>query len=202
MEKYNFDTGDIILFGTKYSNSFMFIINYLIEYFTNSSYSHCGMIVKNPLIDNKIIEGLYFLESTGFTHKKDIADNKEKFGVQLVPLIDRLQTCKESCYYRKLNCVRDTSFNNLFNKAYSMVKNKPYDLNPEDWYKAEFNIAAGNTQDTNEYFCSALVTFLLVTLEIIPKSIPWTLMRPKDLGTEQGHRINITNLEKEIKLEL
>jgi len=202
MEQFDFDTGDIILFGSKYTNSFMFILNYLIEYFTDSKYSHCGMVVKNPLIDNKIIEGLYFLESTGFTHQKDIEDHKEKFGVQLVPLMDRLLTCKETCYYRKLNCVRDTDFNNLFNKAYTMVKNQPYDLFIDDWYKAAFDIRSGNIQDTKEYFCSALVTFLLVTLEIIPKSVPWTIMRPKDLGTEIGHRININKLEKEIQFEL
>ena len=148
----DFNTGDIILFEDKTHNkSWLDYLSYLIQYFTDSKYSHVGMVVKDPLIKGKTINGLYLLESTGFDHMMDIDDHKTKFGVQIVDLHKRLKANDDVFYYRKLNKERDDRFIDLYNKAYAIVKDKPYDINPTDWCKAEFDLKKGNVQKTNTY---------------------------------------------------
>ena len=197
-----FDTGDIILFEDKSHNSWLDYLSYLIQYFTDSKYSHVGMVVKDPLIKGKTIKGLYLLESTGLDHMIDIDDHKTKFGVQIVDLHKRLQSDDDIFYYRKLNKDRDETFNDLYNKTYVIVKDKPYDINPLDWCKADFDLKKGNVQKTNTFFCSALVSFMLVSLNILPRDIDWTIMRPKDLGTENGTRLDLSMYNKEIQIKL
>ena len=197
-----FDTGDIILFQDKSHNSWLDYLSYLIQYFTDSKYSHVGMVVKDPLIKGKTIKGLYLLESTGLDHMIDIDDHKTKFGVQIVDLHKRLQNDDDIFYYRKLNKYRDETFIDLYNKTYVIVKDKPYDINPLDWCKADFDLKKGNVQKTNTFFCSALVSFMLVSLNILPRDTDWTIMRPKDLGTENGTRLNLSMYNKEIQIKL
>lgn len=196
----NFNTGDIILFQDTKRNALLDWLGYFIQYFTKSKYSHVGMVVKDPLIKGKTITGIYLLESTAFDGIKDIEDNKTKFGVQIVPLRERLEADDDVCYYRKLNQEQTPEFIDLYNKAYAIVKDKPYDINPTDWCKAEFDIKKGNVQKTNTFFCSALVSFLLTALNILPQTTDWTVMRPKDLGTEPDTRLTIPQLEKEVKI--
>tara|TARA_Y100000389_G_scaffold86856_1_gene83509 strand:- start:724 stop:1338 length:615 start_codon:yes stop_codon:yes gene_type:complete len=197
-----FDTGDIILFEDKSHNSWLDYLSYLIQYFTDSKYSHVGMVVKDPLIKGKTIKGLYLLESTGLDHMIDIDDHKTKFGVQIVDLHKRLQSDDDIFYYRKLNKDRDETFIDLYNKSYMIVKDKPYDINPLDWCKADFDLKKGNVQKTNTFFCSALVSFMLVSLNILPRDTDWTIMRPKDLGTENGNRLDLSMYNKEIQIKL
>lgn len=197
-----FDTGDLILFEDKSHNSWLDYLSYLIQYFTDSKYSHVGMVVKDPLIKGKTIKGLYLLESTGLDHMIDIDDHKTKFGVQIVDLHKRLQSDDDIFYYRKLNKDRDETFNDLYNKTYVIVKDKPYDINPLDWCKADFDLKKGNVQKTNTFFCSALVSFMLVSLNILPRDTDWTIMRPKDLGTENGTRLDLSMYNKEIQIKL
>ena len=134
--KIKFNTGDIILFQDTKRNTLLDWLGYFIQYFTKSKYSHVGMVVKDPLIKGKTITGIYLLESTAFDGIKDIEDNKTKFGVQIVPLRERLEADDDVCYYRKLNQEQTPEFINLYNKAYAIVKDKPYDINPTDWCKA------------------------------------------------------------------
>ena len=197
-----FDTGDLILFEDKSHNSWLDYLSYLIQYFTDSKYSHVGMVVKDPLIKGKTIKGLYLLESTGLDHMIDIDDHKTKFGVQIVDLHKRLQSDDDIFYYRKLNKDRDEKFIDLYNKTYVIVKDKPYDINPLDWCKADFDLKKGNVQKTNTFFCSALVSFMLVSLNILPRDTDWTIMRPKDLGTENGTRLDLSMYNKEIQIKL
>ena len=195
----DFETGDLILFGSTKSG-LAFLLETLIQYCTNSKYSHCAIVVKDPTFNHKDLKGLYLLESTGGTHIKDVEDDEVKFGVQLVPLEERLRTCQEKCYYRKLDIKRDANFNNLLNQSYSIVQNKPYDINPIDWIKAAFNLKVGRLHKDNTFFCSALVSFVYVCLGLLPKDTDWTIMRPKDLGTEWGSRLSIKQLESEKEL--
>ena len=201
-DKIEFNTGDIILLQDKQLYSILDYLGYAIQLFTWSKYSHVGMVVKDPIIHDKKREGLYFLESTAFDGIKDIDDDKTKFGVQIVPLKERLKKSESICYYRKLNVERTETFNQLYNRAYTIVKDKPYDINPTDWFKSEFDIKKGKVEKMNTFFCSALVSYLLVALTIIPQDSDWTIMRPKDLGTEMGCRLDIPILDREIKINI
>ena len=68
----DFNTGDLILFQDNNRNTWLDYLSYLIQYFTDSKYSHVGMVVKDPLIKGKTMEGLYFLESTGLDNMIDV----------------------------------------------------------------------------------------------------------------------------------
>ena len=198
----DFNTGYLILFQDNNRNTWLDYLSYLIQYFTDSKYSHVGMVVKDPLIKGKTMEGVYFLESTGLDNMIDVDDKKTKFGVQIVDLHKRLQSDDCLFYYRKLNYDRDNKFIDLYNKSYVIVKDKPYDINPIDWCKADFDLKKGNVQKTNTFFCSALASFMLVSLNLLPRDTDWTIMRPKDLGTENGTRLDLSMYDKEIDLTL
>ena len=54
------NTGDLILFQQNWW------LGNLISYFTNSEYSHCGVIIKDPDFGPEPLKGIYLLESTGW----------------------------------------------------------------------------------------------------------------------------------------
>ena len=58
------ETGDIILFSGNY------FLSYIVEYFTNSLYSHVGVVLKNPNLGDARFKGIYLLES-GFENTPD-----------------------------------------------------------------------------------------------------------------------------------
>ena len=101
----NFDTGDIILFSDK-----SFIPSLLISYFTNSKYTHIGMILKDPTYIKEDLKGLYIFESTGLSSINDAEDNKNKFGVQIRKFEDVYNNYNGAIYWRKLNVNRNELF--------------------------------------------------------------------------------------------
>ena len=76
-------TGDLILFDTKppVSNVFCYIFDKLVQIFTQSKYTHCGMILKDPTFLNLPL-GTYIWEC-GIEKTLDPQDNEKKFGVQI-----------------------------------------------------------------------------------------------------------------------
>ena len=184
------DTGDILLFVPKNLN----ILERCIQYFSDSKYTHAAMVWKDPvLLDKEQLKGFYIIESTG-KEQPDVEDNKLKFGVQLRQLNEVFRTSGCDVYWRKLNCKRDNEFYKQMNYAHSIVHGKPYDLDPIDWIDAIVDKELGNVHKTKKFYCSALCSFILVCLKILPKVTPWSVIRPKDLGTEEGSR-NIQLIE-------
>ena len=182
------ETGDILLFSPKQSKGMYWFIDKIIQYFSDSKYTHAAMIWKDPiLLDKERLSGFYILESTG-KEAKDVEDGKLKFGAQLRSLNEVFRNSGCDVYWRKLICNRDQQFFNNMDYAHSIVHNKPYDLNPIDWIDALVDKEYGNNQKTYKYYCSALCSFVLVCLGALPKDTPWSIVRPKDLGTEPGAR--------------
>jgi len=201
--KYNFQTGDIILFHhtnnfTSLSNGFMSIFGNLIEYITGSKYSHVGIIIRDPKFLNQQKKGLYILES-GWEDFPDVEDNEYKLGVELEEFDKVFNTYdKGNIYWRKLNCKRDAHFYKNLTEAHSIVHNRLYDTIPTDWIKAALKINKGDTQKKTKFWCSALVAYIYTYLGLLPKNIPWTLISPKMLSSESNELtfINCT-LDKE-----
>ena len=167
------ETGDIILFSGNY-----FISN-IIEFITNSKYSHIAVIIKNPNFFDDKMEGIYMLES-GYEDKPDSENDRIKFGVQLTKLEDVIKSYKGDIFIRKLSCIRDESFYKKIDQIHSDVHNLPYDLNIFDWIKAGLHLKIGNVQKKNTYWCSALVCFIYVN-QFFTRYITWTLISPKIL---------------------
>ena len=91
------ETGDIILFSGNY------FLSYIIEYFTNSIYSHVGVVLKNPNLGDAKFKGIYLLES-GFENTPDPENHRIKKGVQIINLEDKIKNFKGRIYVRKLHC--------------------------------------------------------------------------------------------------
>jgi len=206
MDEY--DTGDILLFSNK-----TFIPSRMIEYLSGSIYSHVGIILKDPTYIKPELKGLYILESTGLTDVLDAEDNVLKTGVQIRCLTD---VCKEydgAIFWRKLHCVRDEKFYQTISDVHAEVYNKPYDFDLIDWLEGLLNIQLTDVHRTSKFFCSAMVTYIYHRLGFVDENTAWTIIRPKDLGTEFStvptryfandvSRINIINctLDNEIMI--
>ena len=170
------ETGDIILFSGNY------FLSHIIEYFTNSNYSHVGVILKNPNLGDAKFKGIYLLES-GFENTPDPENNRIKKGVQIINFEEKFKNYKGRIYVRKLHCNRNNKFYEKIIQIHSAVHNIPYDLNPIDWIKGYYKIDIGNTQKENKYWCSALVAYVYVELGFLDKNIPWTLLSPQNLSS-------------------
>lgn len=193
MNYSDFETGDIILFFGSWWKS---PLSCLIEFFTLSKYSHIGIVIKNPNFTPEPLNGLYLLESTGI--EQPDSENKEpKFGVQLQPLKERLETYSGRIYYRKLNCDRNAIFYSRLTQAHSVVHNLPYDCGL-DYIKAAFHLEVGNLQNKRTFFCSALVAFIYVSWGFLSKDTEWSLVRPVDLA----ERRKWNNCEVELPIEI
>ena len=53
MKIKDLETGDIILFSGNY------LLSYIVEFFTNSMYSHVGVVLKNPNLGDATFKGIY-----------------------------------------------------------------------------------------------------------------------------------------------
>ena len=210
IDRYNFQTGDLILFHhdtqkdtkTLYNRFFDTITN-TIMYFTKSKYSHVGMIVKDPDFTNPPLKGIYFLESSSESFP-DSEDNKIKIGVEVVPFKEILDTYKnETFYWRQLKCDRNDMFYETLDEIHRTIHNKPYDLDLFDWLKAYFKTNKTVLRKTNEFWCSALIAYIYVKLGLLNNNISWSLISPKQLGTEpQKNPLEFLNctLHKEIAI--
>ena len=185
-----FDTGDIILFS-----DITYIPSRIIEWVTGSKYSHVGIILKDPTFINPLLKGLYILESTGLSSIVDSEDNKRKTGVQIRKLENVCNDYNGAIFWRKLHALRDEEFKRKITEIHTKVHDKPYDVQPIDWLKSMFNDRYGSLQITSRFFCSALVTYIYDVLGFVASNTPWTIIRPKDLGTENlaTNRIKFVN---------
>ena len=172
-------TGDMILFNGNY------FLSRIIEYITGSIYSHAAIIIKNPNFLGEQYQGTYIIDS-GYENKKDVENNRYKFGVQLTNFEELLKNYNGKIYVRKLNCERNQQFYQKIIDFHSDVHNLPYDTNPIDWFKAKFNIDIGNIQKKNTFWCSALVSYFYVKLGFLNNNIPWTLIKPQDLSSSSN----------------
>ena len=127
----NAQTGDLLLYSTSkwYSK--------VIELFSGSKFSHISIVLKDPVYLDPKLKGFYVLES-GYESTTDPADGKHHFGVQITPLHNVIKDYQNSwlgtLYYRKLDCSRDSKFEDMIKQIYKKVYNKPYDIDILTFY--------------------------------------------------------------------
>ena len=182
------DTMDILLF-----NGQDYWFSYIVELLTYSKFSHIGLVLKSPTYIDPSLTGTYFLES-GSEIIPDAEDGKIKFGVQITDLNTVLQNYTGHVYYRKLqitnpndsiispfiNSIDNTEYGPQIANAYQSVYDAPYDDNVIDLFKADIGMDFGNNQRTDDFFCSALVTYIYTKLGILSNNIQWDLIEPKE----------------------
>ena len=170
------ETCDIILFSDPH-----FLPSRIIEFSSQSIYSHVGIIVKDCLG----LTGTYILESTGFSDIPDATDNKIKWGVQIRPFDKVKEEYDGSVFHRRVTCIRDEEFYKNLESAYAIVRDASYNTSPLEW----FSLLIGKDVDReyvvhNSFVCSTLVAFIFEKLNLISRDEDFSLVRPKDLGTE------------------
>ena len=194
-------TGDLILYSGKAWYS------YLIEYLTDSPYSHISMVYRNPCLMGKKLNGLYIIEAK-CQSEVDSIYSKPIFGTRLIPFGE---ACRDylskngTLYYRKLNCKRDDEFLNRLNNALESVYGSSYDTDPFDWVKAEFNISLGNSQKDDAFWCSALIGYLYVKIGFLPDFVKWTIISPNQFSSDAKHKLLFTddcNLEADALIQI
>ena len=177
LEKHHFETGDILLFSYAGSSC----IDKLIKTFTQSSFTHVGMIIHNPPW-RKDLKGYYLLQSNREAYYIDSEDHEKKVGVELTKLDDSLNY-NGKIHWRHIKTDRNEDFYKKLTEAHSKVHNRPYDMDLLDWIKAGLKIKEGDTQKVTTFWCSALVSFLLVELNLLENDTDWTLVTPADLSS-------------------
>jgi hypothetical protein len=196
-----FKTGDILLFSGK-----DYFPSKCIEDLTHSKYSHVGIILRDPVLDGSEYKGLFIFESTDWIDVDDVEDHKIKSGVQVNELSKIYNEPDGDIYWRRLNTDRDDDFYKIMRNIHKTTYDKDYDFDPMDWIKAYFDIDY-NDQKTYEFICSALVAYTYDQLNLLVKPVEWTIVRPKDLGTEDPpdkRRVQLINctLDKEICIKI
>jgi len=178
------ETGDILLFSN-YPSGILGYFDSLIRLGTQSQYSHIGIVLKDPEFLG--LKGLYMWES-GSETKPDPQDGIKKIGVQITPIKEVLNNYKDSghIFYRKLKCPKDLITTEKLKTIHHEVYLKPYDINPVHWLSAVFTPNV-NMNQTNSFWCSALVAYIYIELGILSSDENWTLKRPSDFSLSAEH---------------
>ena len=139
-------TGDLLLFvgGTG-------VLSHAIEMGTQSPFTHCAIVVRDPRWTTPKLYGLYAWESSSNSFA-DAENHRFKMGVQMSTLDRRVQEAEKwgkRVYVRQLSCERGNSFESRLARTHSAVHNLPYDSSVGDWLKAlciELGIPQFSTQ--------------------------------------------------------
>lgn len=185
----NLRTGDIILFCSCSSGLFG-IIDKLLKYFTQSQYTHIGMVIKNERFGSKkLYPTKTYLWESGFENTPDPQDNKIKLGVQITDLEELMKRYKGNLYVRKLDCNNvDCAriFNeNVLHKIHNQVYEKPYDCNIIDWLAA-FSRYDYKPQKVDRFWCSAFISYIYTTCKVLDEKTDWSIARPSDFSIEDN----------------
>lgn len=207
----NFETGDILLFGSNQT-----LLSRLIRWWCHSKWSHVGFVLKDPVYIDPALKGLYLLESS-YENTHDAIDHINKYGVQIVPLEDILEEYKGYIYWRKLE---HSENNSLLHRNITMIfdniKNKPYDLSLYDLFSLKMNISYPSIRynypilnwflydhkKLDSFICSGLVAYIYTELGFLSSNTRWSECMPKYFS-EENTNLNLLNckLNKEIKIK-
>jgi hypothetical protein len=157
------------------------------------------MVLHRPTwLDPALTEEEYYELESGSERFPDAVSGDFKFGVQVCPM-SKVWTEYASQGYGHLYVRRiqfsDSNANERLvdgiKSAYAKVKCCPYDLNPCDWIKCYFDESKSlqhidatgqHNHKTTSFWCSALVSFVLVVAGFLDKSVPWTVITPYDFS--------------------
>lgn len=174
------NTGDIILF---HCSNYWFSI--VVEWLTWSDFSHVGMILRDPTYIHPDLKGLYILES-GSENFPDAIEHRIQYGVQLVNF-SKVVNSYSGCIYVKNLVIPKTFKDNMdvvLGKIWIQIKDKPYDDHIWDLIRVMFKIGWGDNNRYDNFFCSALITFIYEQCGFFRTAVSWDLITPKDFDDE------------------
>ena len=173
------DTGDILLFKSKNSNS-------IIGTITHSPYTHTGLVVKNPWWGN-ISPGIYVIQSVQQIYKyQDIEHDLHISGVQMERVEDVIKDRSIDVRYLSKVSVYSKRFKKKFKRIHDYTYGRSYDNDWCDWitvclYNLGCTCFTVKKHDTN-FWCSSLVAYYYTNLGLIDKDTDWSNMSPADIS--------------------
>lgn len=207
-DKNSLQTGDIILCHGYNKKGFDPGIDGIIEFFTHSPWEHTGMVIKNPskLLDVSLNDGLYILQaSQGPNEYPDVVNGK--YGGITLNNLDDFLVNRDNIYVRTLNNYnwKDSQKLNFINAFYES-HGKPYDNGWWNWFCAGINswCCYGKCKccnccvpkHINDFWCSALVSFMYVKMGCFPEDLDWSDKTPAFLASDDVPIVEPYNLSK------
>ena len=191
-------TGDLLLFNEKPSNYLMSMLDSIIKYGTDCTFSHSAIVLKDPIFISPMLKGIYVWESS-YHGIPDAEDDNIKFGVQIMHFDLYLKNYPGNVeiYVRKCPENAKSLFTvSKLRQIHDKVHNKPYDLNPIDWFDAYKHIH-NNIPTEKRFFCSAFCCYLLCHIGILSSNTDWSSMSCNDLKYASNSIIWNYKYEKE-----
>ena len=184
-------TGDVVLFSGKGG------ISTGIKWFTNSKWSHVGMVLRLPEWDAVLI-----WESTTLSDIADIESGKERKGVQIVPLSERIKKYKGEVSIRLLDTERTPEMLKELSLLRAEIKNRPYEEDKIELIKAAYDGPFGaNKEDLSSLFCSEMVAEAYQRMGLLPEKPASNEYTPKDFSDAKKLKLLKGKLGREILVE-
>jgi hypothetical protein len=203
--KYKLKTGDILLFDNK-GGGIMGIFSTLIKKITKSDISHVAMVLKDPYFVNPPLKGIYVWESN-YEGTPDPQDGKIKFGVQITPLeeiLDSYRKNKSKVFVRRIICYPSIFSKNNLEDIHKVVYDKVYDITISDWIEG-IERKDKKPQKTDRFWCSALVGYIYTKCGLLSPTTDWSILRPSDFTTKYSSNLEFMNnacLDNEYQLHI
>lgn len=185
MKLNELETGDILLFDPSATTWYFTIFDMGIRYFTKSKYTHTAVVLKDPKFISNSLKGLFMWESS-YEGTPDPQDGKVKLGVQITPLVEFFHNYQGKVYVRKLLTGKQALTQDRLKEIHEVVYDKPYDIIPSDWINA-ISRKDNEPQKTSRFWCSALVSYILVKIGFLQDSVDWSIVRPSDLSSHSSY---------------
>lgn len=174
-------TGDLVLFSGKGG------ISEWIKWFSKSTWSHVGMILKS--VDWNVI---LLWESTSLSSVEDVELGRAIRGVQLVPFSARLANYRGRVAVRKLSHHTTPDMEDSLCQFRSEVRARPYEKNYIELAKAAYDGPfGGNVEDLSSLFCSELIAEAYQRMGLLTEGKPSNEYTPRDFSTEAKHALEL-----------
>jgi len=176
-------TGDIVLFSRRRAPWFH-PLSVAIDFFTESQFSHVGMVLHNPTWLHPSLRGEFLWQSTSTSVANAEDPAQHVFGVQITPLMGAVHGNRDYTLLRRaVHCGgADVFTHERLRDIHAAVHARPYDVIPSHWIDAALHRGT-DPGPPSTFFCSALLGYILMQLGCIPPSTNWRLLRPCDFSS-------------------
>lgn len=186
------NTGDIVLFSGKDNISFG------IQWFSDSKWSHIGMVLRLPQSDKP-----FLWESTTLSNMIDLNSGQKTEGVQRVFLRERVQSYPGEVAVRQLRVKRDFKMLAALSQFRQEVQGKAYETDKVQLIKSAYDGLYGeNSKDLNSIFCSELLAEAYQRMGLLDLSLPSNEYAPRDFASEANLNLLKGTLEPELYINV
>lgn len=180
-------TGDLVLFSGKGG------LSTGIKWFTESQWSHLGMVVRPPDFDVVLM-----WEASPITDIRDIETGKAHKGVRLVALSERLQSYEGEISIRRLIVKRAPAMLKELSRLRWELKGRPFETDLIELLKSAWEGPFGqNETDLSSLFCSELVAEAYQHMGLLSRRKPSNEYTPRDFSEEGNLKLKKGRLGKE-----